>query len=110
MLPVNGYRLDLRAGLAYETSAIPPAYESPLTVDMNKFTVSVGMGIHIGKHWRFDMVYAHVFEADVTVSPSIAAVPPINPVQGNPTPTTPINGGTYTAEADVLGAGLNYAF
>jgi len=110
MLPVGEYRLDLRAGVSYETTAVPPAYESPLTVDMNKVIVSLGLGIHIGAHWRFDMLYAHVFEEDVNVAPTTAAVPAINPVQGNPTPTQTINGGTYTASAEVLGVGLNYAF
>jgi len=109
-LPVASYVLDLRAGANLESSAIPAAYETPLTTDMDKLTVSVGAGFHVGTHWRFDFVYAHVFEETVQVSPSAAAVPPINPVQGNPTPMVPINGGTYAAEADVVGLGATYTF
>ena len=109
-LAIGDYRLDLRAGVAIESSAVPPAYESALTIDMNKLTVSGGLGFHLGAHWRFDFVYAHVFGETVTTSPSAAAVPAINPVQGNPTATIPINAGTYTAQADVVGVGFNYAF
>ena len=107
---LGGYVLDARLGVNYETSAIPTAYLSPLTVDMDKLFLGVGGGIHIGKHWRFDAVYGHVFASSVYVDPSIAAVPKVNPVQGNPTQSEAINGGTYTATADVLGVGLNYKF
>ncbi len=108
---VDGYKLDARVGLAYETSAVPPAYESPLTVDMNKVTLGLGGSVHLGEHWRFDAVYAHVFASTVVVDPATAAIPKVNPVQGNPTPTAEtINGGTYTASADVIGVGLNYRF
>jgi long-chain fatty acid transport protein len=109
-VPVGHYRLDLRAGANAESSAVPAAYETPLTIDMDKLTVSAGVGFHVGSHWRFDFVYAHIFAETVDVSPSVAAVPPINPVKGNPTPVSAINAGTYTAEGDVVGLGLNYMF
>jgi long-chain fatty acid transport protein len=109
-LVVNGTRLDLRAGASLESSAVPPDYESALTIDMNKLTVSLGLGVHVSAHWRFDAVYAHVFAETVTTPAATAGVPVINPVQGNPTPSTAINGGTYSAEADVAGLGLNYSF
>jgi long-chain fatty acid transport protein len=94
MMPIQDYRLQLRAGLAYESSGIQQAYVSPLTIDSDKYTVALGGGLFIGKHWRFDAVYAHVFMADVSVSPSQAAVPRVNPVQGNPTATASVNGGS----------------
>jgi long-chain fatty acid transport protein len=107
---VAQYWLQARAGIAYETSGIKQAYVSPLTIDSDKVALSIGGGLYIGKHWRFDAVYAHVFASDVTVSPQQAAVPRINPVQGNPTQGTSVNGGQYSARADVLGVGLQYAF
>ena len=55
-------------------------------------------------------MYAHVFMADVTVSPAQAAVPRVNPVKGNPTQTAAVNGGHYSAGADAIGVGLQYAF
>ena len=104
------YVLQPRIGFAYETSAIPEAYVSPLTIDSNKLTAAIGGGLAIGTHWRFDAVLAHVFAADVTVTPQEAAIPRISPVRGNPTPTVAINGGMYSARADVLGVGLQYTF
>jgi long-chain fatty acid transport protein len=109
-MPVGGYVVDARLGLQYETSAIPTAYVSPLTVDMNKFTLSLGGSFHLGSHLRLDVVYAHVFGFTTTVPASEAAVPQINPVRGNPTATEAVNGGTYAARAEVVGLGMNYAF
>ena len=109
-LAVSSYVIDVRMGVNYETSAVPPAYVSPLTIDMDKLTLGIGGGLHIGEHLRLDGVYAHVFTGVLTVSPAEAAVPRVNPVRGNPTPVDAVNGGTYSARADVLGVGLNYKF
>jgi long-chain fatty acid transport protein len=105
-----GYGFDARAGVNLEESAIPNAYLSPLTVDLDKITATVGGSLRVGDHWRFDAVYAHVFAMDTTVAPGTAAVPRVNPVQGNPTATEAVNGGSYAARADVVGVGLNYRF
>src|SRR6185437_13479545 len=94
------YAIDFRAGFNYDESAVPPAYLSPLTIDMSKYTVSLGGGLHIGTHWRLDAVYAHIFTSDQTVAPGDARAPQINPVKGNPTDTEYVNGGTYSARAD----------
>jgi long-chain fatty acid transport protein len=107
---VAGYGLDARMGVNYETSAIPTAYLSPLTVDMNKLFLGFGGSLHIATHWRLDAVYGHVFASTVTVDPATAAVPKVNPVQGNAAPSETVNGGTYTATADIFGVGLNYRF
>ena len=105
-----GYGFDVRTGINYETSAIPTAYLSPLTVDMNKVFWGLGGSLHIAKHWRFDLMYGHVFASSVYVDPAAAAVPKVNPVQGNPAPSERVNGGSYTATADVFGLGMNYQF
>lgn len=104
------YLLQPRVGFAYETSGIQEAYVSPLTIDGTKFLLSLGGSIYLGEHWRLDAVLAHVFESDVTVTPQEAAVPRVNPVIGNPTQTAAVNGGTYSARADVLGVGMQYKF
>ena len=106
----GGYGLTGRLGINYEQSAIPRAYLSPLTLDLNKVTASIGGSLHIGKHWRLDAVYAHVFTGDATVDPAEAAVPRVNPVKGNPTAGEAVNGGLYSARADVVGVGVNYRF
>jgi long-chain fatty acid transport protein len=104
------YRFQLRWGVAYETSGIQQAYVSPLTTDSKKWSASLGGGLYIGPHWRLDGVYSHVFADDVTVAPQQAAVPQVNPVKGNPSPTHSVNGGTYKSRADVVGVGLDYVF
>jgi long-chain fatty acid transport protein len=106
----GGFDWDARAGVSFETSAIPNAYESVLTIDQNKVTAALGGSMHWRK-LRLDFVYAHVFGFDVDVAPGNARLPLISPVQANP-PRNPdyINGGTYAARADVLGLGLAYTF
>jgi long-chain fatty acid transport protein len=106
---VSGYDVDARAGVAYEESAVPVPYVSLLSLDMNKVTTSLGAGVHVGKRWRFDAVYAHLFCNTVYVSPTVAQIPHINPINGN-APLEPVNGGTYSAEADLIGIGANYLF
>jgi long-chain fatty acid transport protein len=107
---IGSYVIDFRLGVDYEQSAVPNAYLSPLTIDLDKVMLGIGGGLHIGEHLRLDGVYAHVFTGSATVSPSEAAVPRVNPVRGNATPVDAINGGAYSARADVLGVGLNYKF
>ncbi|MFO0662602.1 MAG: outer membrane protein transport protein [Polyangiaceae bacterium] len=110
MFPVGQYRLEVRAGVSFETSAIPRPYVTPLTIDANKVTGAIGGGLYIGERWRLDAVYAHIFAFNVEVSPTEAAVPKISPVSGNPTRFEPINAGSYSARADVIGLGLNFLY
>jgi long-chain fatty acid transport protein len=106
----GGLSWEARAGVSFETSAIPNAYESVLTLDQNKVTTAVGGSLHWRK-LRFDLTYAHVFGFDVTVDPGDAKIALISPVKTNP-PRYPdtINGGAYSARADVIGLGLAYTF
>ncbi|MCA9591498.1 MAG: outer membrane protein transport protein [Myxococcales bacterium] len=104
-----GYKLDLRAGVSHETSAIPRAYLSLLTIDMDKTVLSLGGGLHVGEHWRLDAMYAHLFASSVTVSPEEARIPRVNPLPGN-APLEAVNGGQYSASADLVGVGVNYTF
>lgn len=105
-----GKRWELRAGVSLEQSAVPPEYLSVLTLDATKLTTAAGLGVHLGR-WRLDASYAHVFAADVSVDPRAARFPQVSPVQGNPpeNPTT-INGGAYSARANVVGLGVAYTF
>ena len=103
------YTWDARAGVAYETSAVPVPYVSLLSLDMDKVIGTLGGSIHVGEHWRFDMVWAHFFASSVYVSPDVAQIPRVNPLKGN-APLEAVNGGTYHASADLIGFGLNYTF
>jgi long-chain fatty acid transport protein len=103
------YRMDLRAGVSYETSAVPPPYLSILTIDMDKTTLTVGGGVHVGKNWRFDATYGHLFASSVTVSPDEAKIPRVDPIPGN-APLEAVNGGRYVVGSDLVGVGANYTF
>jgi long-chain fatty acid transport protein len=100
----------LRAGVNYETSAVPTSYVAPLTVDNNKVIASIGGSIIVDKHLRLDGVLSHTIQGDVYVNPASASVPLINPVKGNATPQDFVNGGTYHVNTWVLGGGLEYRF
>jgi long-chain fatty acid transport protein len=89
---------------------VPDPYLSVLALDLEKVTASIGAGYHLGKHWRFDAVYAHIFGFSTTVDANEAAVPRINPVKGNATPPQAVNGGDYSARADLIGIGGEYRF
>ena len=106
---VGRYPMDLRAGAAYETTAVPPGYLSLSSLDFDKVILSIGGGLYVGEHWRFDLLYAHLFASSVRVDPRDAQIPRINPIKGN-APFEPVNGGQYSASADLIGVGLNYRF
>lgn len=107
-------KVHLRFGFSYDSSAIAKAYESPLTIDGDKFTFAGGIGLTIGRT-RLDATFAYVFMPDVDVSPNDALIPTVNPVSGNAAPGTPVpsgtvNGGHYSAGAPIIGLGFQYAF
>jgi long-chain fatty acid transport protein len=99
----------LRAGVSFETSAVPRANVSLLSLDFDKVVVSIGGSIYATPKLRLDAVFAHTFAMTTTVDPYEAQVGHINPFPGN-APPEPTNGGTYAASANLLGVGLNYRF
>jgi long-chain fatty acid transport protein len=109
-IPVGKQKLAVRAGAMFETSAVPREYLSVLTVDTNKLTTALGASFHVGPI-RLDVVYAHSFMFDEDVDPKEGRITQVSPVQANP-PENPniINGGTYTASANIIGLGAVYTF
>jgi long-chain fatty acid transport protein len=107
-IQLKGWSLDVRLGFNFDQSGVSKGYLSPLTVDLDKITIAGGVGINVSARWRFDAVYARVQGFDTFVDPNDAKVPRINPVHGNPTPVEAINGGKYSAAANVVGVGFNY--
>jgi long-subunit fatty acid transport protein len=106
---IGSYQVAMRAGMNYETTAVPKGYLSLSSLDFNKLTLSLGGSLYVGKHWRFDGLYAHLFASSVYTPPEGAQIPRVNPIKGN-APFEPINGGWYSASADLIGLGLNYKF
>lgn len=105
-------KVHVRAGFGYESSAVPAAYESALTIDGDKFTFAGGLGLTIDRT-RIDATFAYVYMADVDVPASVAALTPIDPVAGNPAApgtVSAVNGGHYSASAPIIGIGVQYTF
>lgn len=102
--------VDARAGLSFETSAVPNSYLSVLTIDQNKITTGLGGSLH-WRRYRLDLTYAHVFGFSAAVDPKDAQIALVSPVKAND-PVSPdvINGGKYSARANVIGLGLAYTF
>jgi long-chain fatty acid transport protein len=108
--PLFGYTWEARTGVSYESGAIPNELISVQTLDLPKVTAALGGSLHIGK-FRFDATYAHIFAFDATVDPHDARITQVSPVQAAPAKTPDyVNGGTYSARADVFGVGLAYTF
>jgi long-chain fatty acid transport protein len=109
-IPVGKMRLDVRGGVGFETSAVPNEYVSVLTIDSNKVTPTIGAGLNIGAV-RLDLVVAHAFFISQDVDPKKAKIGQVSPVVANP-PANPniINGGTYAANATMIGLGMMYTF
>jgi long-chain fatty acid transport protein len=97
-----------RAGVSYESSAVPKEYLSVLTLDAGKVTTALGASVTLGK-LRIDATYAHLFAFDTTVDPREAKITQVSPVDANPARTPDyINGGHYSQRADVVGLGIAY--
>jgi len=100
--------LSLRGGASFESSAVPPARITVLTVDGPKGTLALGASLGFGR-WRFDAVYAHIFVAVTDLDPRDARSPLLVPVASNAAPHS-VNGGNYRSSGDILGLGFTYRF
>jgi len=106
---VGSYKIDARAGVMYERSAIPPEYLTTITIDLDKVVVGLGGSFHLSPSWRFDCMVARTFTSPVDVSPEEAKYELPSPVRANPTPPESrdyVNAGRYKASSTVLGVGF----
>lgn len=106
-LEAGGRRLDLRAGVSHETSAVPLEYLSLSSLDFDKTALTVGASVHLGERWRLDALFAHLVVADAYVPPERARIGRINALAGD-APFEAVNGGRYGAASNLVGVGLNY--
>jgi long-chain fatty acid transport protein len=110
---LDDYPMVIRAGASYERSAIPNSYLSVQTVDLDKVQIALGGSLFVSekRNLRLDIVYAHTFGFTTDVDPHDASVTRVHVVRANyPAGEVTINGGRYTAQADVLGVGLNWKY
>jgi long-chain fatty acid transport protein len=105
---VLGQRGFVRAGVSYESSAVPAAFVTALTPDQEKVTTALGVGAKVGPV-RVDLTYARVFGLGVYSDPETAGIKHVRAFVANPVPgERGVNAGTYQSEADVVGLGLTY--
>ncbi|MCB9603752.1 MAG: OmpA family protein [Sandaracinus sp.] len=107
-------RLDLSAGVNYETSSFDDAYLTPLTLDTGKFVVGLGASVEVHEGVWIDVSYAHVFLQDRNVTDSQVPQPnPIRPprnpdVDPNAGGVVYVGNGNYQMEADMVGLGIRW--
>lgn len=96
----NNY-LTLRAGTAYDTSAVPNAQlRTPRIPDEDRIWLALGAGYKLSKKVSFDIGYAHLFVKDPKIDKE-------------PTDENAILGGlkgTYNAYIDILSAQFTMTF
>jgi len=96
----NNY-LALRAGTAYDTSAVPNAQRrTPRIPDEDRIWLALGAGYKLSKKASFDLGYAHLFINDPKIDKT-------------PTAEDQLRGGlkgTYDAHIDIVSAQLTVTF
>ena len=102
--PIPG-RLGLRAGLRFETHGVSHGYEQLDFQPCRNVSTHLGATVRIAKRVDLSLAFAHVFLADVTVSPEDARIRRI--VSGDADPNDPndaslANAGRFTGHANVL--------
>jgi long-chain fatty acid transport protein len=98
-------RVTLRAGYAYEPSAVPSKYLQLLSPDGDKHLIAIGGSARLGK-LRLDLTFAHVLQGDREVTDSVALQQ--NPIR--PAGQVVIGNGSYHVAANILGLGAAYTF
>lgn len=107
-------RMQVSAGVNYETSSFDDAYLSPLTLDTGKVVLGLGASVEVTEGVWIDVSYAHVFLRDREVRDSRVPQPnPIRPprnpdLEPNAGGTAYVGNGDYRMEADVVGLGLRW--
>ena len=103
--------LTVRAGFSYEPSAVPSAYLSPMTVDLDTITGSLGASVTVGTgagKVAFDLAYAYAHMVGVQVGDSevrqLSLLRP--PFSG----ATVIGNGRYDGRAHLFGLSATWAW
>lgn len=109
-LSVLDGRMDLRAGLAFESSGFDDRTLTPMTIDTRKVTLGLGGSIQVVPGFYLDATYAHVFLQNRNVTNSAVQQPNgiRPPISG--ADAVYIGNGRYEWSADMFAVGLRYQF
>ena len=99
--------LTLRFGLAYEPSAVPNQYLTPMAVDLDKTIIGLG-GEYQFEKFSIEATYALVLMPNTEVTDGLvrqtnATRPPFEE-------RTAIGNGSYTSNAHVVGVGVHFEY
>lgn len=99
--------LAVRAGLGYESSAVPSKNMNIDYWPVQKYTLSLGGTVKL-KSWKISAAYAHVFNQTVNVPVGTGNVKEV--VAYLPQLAAAANEGRYTSKINVLSVQGNYSF
>ena len=99
--------LAVRAGLGFESSAVPAKNMNIDYWPVQKFTLSLGATVKL-KSWKLHAAYAHVFNQTVNVPVGKGNVKEI--VAYFPQLATAVNEGKYTSKINIVSLQANYSF
>jgi long-chain fatty acid transport protein len=99
--------LAVRAGLSYESSAIPTAYMNIDSFAVTRFGLHAGGTVKLG-NLKLSIAYAHIFFGSVSVPVGEGRV--LETVSANPMNAQAVNEGDYSASLNVISGQVNYAF
>jgi long-chain fatty acid transport protein len=103
--------LDVRAGVMFERSAVPPAYLSVFSADYDKLFFSGGAGLHVTPRLRVDLSVSFALPATIDVATDEARLPKTSALRVSiPDDETPINAGRYKMNIVTAGLGARYEF
>jgi long-chain fatty acid transport protein len=97
----------VRAGVSYESSAIPTAYMNIDSWAVTRVGLHAGGTVKLG-NLRLSIAYAHIFLGSVTVPLGEGRV--TETVSVSPMDAQAVNEGDYSASLNVISAQVNYAF
>ncbi len=100
-----GNRLGWRAGVFYETAAVPTKTYNVGTPDNNRIGITGGLSYGLSDHWCFEFAAAHFIQDDVTVEDSVLRP---EAVALGPFETSQVANGRYSAAYNILVAGLRF--
>lgn len=100
-------KLALRAGIAYESRAVPVEYMNIDSWPVAKLSLHLGATLAFAKY-RLSIGYAHIFYQPIEVGVGAGKVPEI--VSQNPAKAQAVNEGYYAASQDIISGQLNVGF
>lgn len=96
-----GQKSTARLGVLAHNAAAPPQTVTPLLPEGPRTEFTAGFGMHLSEKFRFDVAYQYIDQADRQGRSGDG---------GMAAPTTAVNDGLYTFDANLLGITLIYAF